>query len=80
MAADLEDLIRKEGPKTMPSERIAHFINLKDSGALEPPMVPGRAIAWLALHAPKAFSGKFLSYDEPIITRSSRSVFGDSLD
>lgn len=77
---DMQALIRKEGPDTMPPERIAYFVNLKDSKTLEPPMVPARAIAWLALHAPKAFSGQFLSYDEPIINRSSRSVFGDSLD
>ena len=74
---DMQTLIRKEGSKTMPSERIAHFINLKDSGALEPPMVPARAIAWLALYAPKTLSGRFLSYDEPLIDRSSRKVFGE---
>jgi NAD(P)-dependent dehydrogenase (short-subunit alcohol dehydrogenase family) len=74
---DMQAFIRKEGPKTMPPERIAHFMNLKDSGDLEPPMVPARAIAWLALHAPKALSGRFLSYDEPLIDRSSRRVFGE---
>ena len=76
---EMQALIRREGPKTMPPERVEYFISLKAEGSLEPPRIPARSIAWLALHAPKDFSGEFVSYDDPVISRSSRDVFGENL-
>jgi hypothetical protein len=34
----------------------------------------GAPIAWLALYAPKEFSGSFMSYDDPLISRPWRLV------
>jgi NAD(P)-dependent dehydrogenase (short-subunit alcohol dehydrogenase family) len=76
----MQELIRKEGPNTMPPERVSYFLNLKAEGQLESPYVPARSIAWLALHAPKEFSGSFMSYDDPMISGPSRLVFGDKID
>ena len=39
----------------------------------------GAATAWLALHAPAAFSGKFFDYDDPRISRMSVEAFGEHL-
>ena len=72
---EMQAQIRREGPKTMPPERAAYFLDLKSEGHLEPPHVPARSIAWLALHAPKDFNGEFVSYDDPVISRSSQLVF-----
>ena len=77
---EMQALIRREGPSTMPAERASYFINLKAEGNLEPPYVPARSIAWLALHAPREFTGSFMSYDDPVISRPSRLVFGEKTD
>jgi hypothetical protein len=58
---------------------IAYYRQLKERGELEPPEVPARAIAWLALYAPREFSGKFLDYDDPRISRPALEVFGETL-
>jgi hypothetical protein len=63
-----------------PPERAAYFLNLKAEGRLEPPHVPARSIAWLALYAPAEFSGSFISYDDPLISRPPRMVFGEKID
>lgn len=47
---------------------------------LEAPQVPGRAIAWLALHGPPVFSGQFLDYDDPRISRPALDFFGNELE
>lgn len=46
---------------------------------LEAPEVPGRAIAWLALHDPPEFSGQFLDYNDPRISRPALELFGEKL-
>jgi hypothetical protein len=63
----------------MPAEQMAYYRQLKERGELEPPEIPGRAIAWLALHAPREFSGRFLDYDDPRISQPARDVFGTNL-
>ncbi len=60
-------------------QQIAYYRRLKERGELEPPEVPARAIAWLALYAPREFSGKFLDYDDPRISRPALEVFGETL-
>ena len=71
----MQAYIRDRGPHVMPPEQIAYYTNLKERGELEPPEIPGRAIAWLALHAPEAFSGEFLDYDDPRISRPAIDFF-----
>lgn len=76
---DMQTYIRAEGPKAMPADQAAYYRRLKVRGELEPPEIPARSIAWLALHAPRQFSGQFLDYDDPQVSRPAREVFGESL-
>jgi NAD(P)-dependent dehydrogenase (short-subunit alcohol dehydrogenase family) len=73
-------LIRREGPKAMGPEQVAYYQSLKTEGKLEPPAVPARSMAWLALHAPHDWSGQFLNYDDPKIMDPSIAVFGEQLE
>jgi len=54
-------------------------IRFKDLGELEPAAIPARSIAWLALYAPREFSGRFLNYDDPSISGPAVEVFGENL-
>jgi len=75
----MQTYIRREGPTAMPAEQVAYYQQLKDHGQLEPPEIPARSIAWLALHAPRQFSGHFFDYDDPRISRKALEVFGEKL-
>jgi NAD(P)-dependent dehydrogenase (short-subunit alcohol dehydrogenase family) len=75
----MQTYIRTRGPRAMSPEQVRYYTALKERGELEPPEVPARSIAWLALHAPPAFSGKFLDYDHPGISSESIAVFGENL-
>lgn len=75
----MQETLRREGPGVMPAEQAAYYRDLHNRGLLEPPEVPGRAIAWLALHAPRAYSGRFMDYDDPTIAGPAAAELGDSL-
>jgi NAD(P)-dependent dehydrogenase (short-subunit alcohol dehydrogenase family) len=72
--------LRREGAKTMPAEQAAYYRQLKDQGQLAPPETPARSIAWLALHAPRQFSGQFIDHDDPRISSRALAVFGEKLN
>ena len=76
----MQDQIRRDGPAAMNPDQVAYYKDLKASNQLEPPKVPGRSIAWLALHAPPGMSGRFVNYDDPDIAGPARSIFGADLD
>ena len=73
----MQELIRSEGAKTMPPKLAQYFRGLKENGNLEPPHVPARSIAWLALKAPSELSGKFVEYDDPQIAAPAKALFGE---
>jgi NAD(P)-dependent dehydrogenase (short-subunit alcohol dehydrogenase family) len=73
---DMQADLRNAADSAMPVEQIAYYRQLKERGELEPPQVPARAVAWLALHAPRDFSGRFLDYDDPQISRPAAEFFG----
>jgi NAD(P)-dependent dehydrogenase (short-subunit alcohol dehydrogenase family) len=75
----MQAVLRNEADNALPTQQIAYYRQLKERGELEPPEVPARAIAWLALYAPREFSGKFLDYDDPRISRPALKVFGETL-
>ena len=75
----MQAVLRGEIDNTMSAEQTAYYRQLKERGELEPPEIPARAIAWLALYAPREFSGKFLDYNEPRISSKALEVFGESL-
>jgi len=71
--------IREQGPGVMPNDQIAYYQNLKTDGLLEPPLVPARVIAWLALHAPRSLSGAFIDYDDARVQRPAEDFFGTDM-
>ena len=75
----MQERLRGEGPNAISWEQAAYYQGLKDRGELEAPEVPARSIAWLALHGLQEFSGQFLNYDDPRITRPALEVFGESI-
>jgi NAD(P)-dependent dehydrogenase (short-subunit alcohol dehydrogenase family) len=77
---DMQTALRREGPRTMPAEQAVYYRQLKENHQLEPPEIPARAIAWLALNAPRRFSGQFLDYDDPRISEAALKELGSSLD
>ena len=76
----MQEIIRREGPNFMSAEQYAYYRGLKERGELEPPEVPARSIAWLALYAPPELSGEFLNYDDPQIARPALEFFGERLE
>ncbi len=72
----MQELIRQKGPEIMPPDLANYFINLKKEGKLEPPWVPARTIAWLALKAPLEISGEFLDYDDPRFFKQANDFLG----
>lgn len=64
---DMQTLIRTDGAAAMTPEQMARFQALKEKGNLEPPEVPGRVAAWLALHAPLSWSGELIETNDPRI-------------
>jgi len=75
----MQDLLRTEGPEKMPPDEAAYYVDLKKNGQLETPEVPARSIAWLALYAPKQWSGRYVNYDDPPISEPALSLFGNDL-
>lgn len=71
----MQAVLRNQGPAKMPAAQAAYYRNLKTENRLEPPEVPARSIAWLALRAPHRLSGSFLSYDEPRVAEPAAAFF-----
>lgn len=63
----MQTLLRNTAPSVMPKDLADYYQKIKIEGKLEPPDVPGKSIAWLARHAPREWSGRFLNYDDPDI-------------
>lgn len=75
----MQEHIRREGAETMKAAQYAYYKDLKESGQLEPPEIPARSIAWLALYAPHGMSGEFRNYNDPDVAGPSLSVYGSAL-
>ena len=76
----MQKLLRELGPEKMPPEQAEYYLNLKATGRLEPAAVPARSVAWMVLHAPREWSGAFMSYDEPQISAPALAFFGNHND
>lgn len=74
----MQETLRRLGPEKMPPDQARYYQALKERGELEPPQVPARSIAWLALSAPHWMSGAFLSYDDEAIMRPAQEFFGET--
>lgn len=73
---DMQAVIRREGPGVMDPDKVTYFEALKQEGRLEPPWVPARSAAWLALEAPSSWSGRFVEYDDPEVTQPAEKLLG----
>jgi NAD(P)-dependent dehydrogenase (short-subunit alcohol dehydrogenase family) len=60
----MQAAIREEGKVGMPAERYQRFVQYHERDELLPPERPGRALAVLALYAPREWSGEFVQWDE----------------
>ena len=76
---DMQVLLRGGIENAMPAEQIEYYRQLKERGELEPPEIPARTIAWLALQAPGHFSGQFWDYDDQRIRGAALDMFGETL-
>ncbi len=61
----MQQTLRELGADAMPPEEYQRYVQLHSEGMLLPPEAPGQALAMLALHAPRAWSGRFISWDAP---------------
>jgi NAD(P)-dependent dehydrogenase (short-subunit alcohol dehydrogenase family) len=72
----MQTQIRQEGLGIMNPKQYTYYTDLKAKDQLEPPEIPARSIAWLALHAPHDMSGDFRNYNDPDIAGPALSVYG----
>ncbi len=63
----MQNEIREKGATGMTVQAHSRFMEMHEQGNLLPPEKPGRAIALLALRAPREWNGRFLSWDDPDI-------------
>lgn len=75
----MQALIRQRGPEGMTPEQVDYFRSLKEEGRLQPPEIPARSAAWLALHAPREWSGELLEHDDPRLVDPAVEALGESL-
>ena len=73
----MQDQIRKDGPGHMPPDMMQYFQQLKETNRLEPPEVPAKSLAWLALYCPPEWNGEMIEYTDPRVVKESAAVFGD---
>lgn len=68
--------LRELGADAMPPEEYQRYSRLHNEGMLLPPERPGRALAMLALHAPRAWSGRFIRWDAPEVQELMQEKWG----
>jgi NAD(P)-dependent dehydrogenase (short-subunit alcohol dehydrogenase family) len=66
---EMQRQIREEGQGGMEAASHQNFMSLYEGGELLEPEVPGEVLALLALHAPREWSGRFLSWDDEEVAR-----------
>ena len=59
----MQQTLRAHGRGVMPEEQHQRYLALHQEGKLMPPEVPARAVAALALFAPRAWSGQFIQWN-----------------
>ena len=66
----------RDRKEMMPAQLAEYFSGLHSNGQLEPPEVPGRALAWCALNAPSEWTGQEVIYSDPGLVQQVRAAFG----
>lgn len=67
-ATDMQAVVRAEGQAGMPAEDLVRFTGAFSRGELRSPARVGDAVAAIALAAPSAWSGEFMSVDDERVT------------
>lgn len=62
--SSMQVVIRQTGADGMPPDEHGRFLRYHQQGDLHPPQDAGRALAVLALYAPPAWSGSFISWED----------------
>jgi NAD(P)-dependent dehydrogenase (short-subunit alcohol dehydrogenase family) len=65
----------RERHQMMPSELAEYFKSLHSEGHLVQPQIPGRALAWVALHAPREWSGFDIQSSDPELVERLQGAF-----
>lgn len=73
----MQKTLRNPNARAIATKWTDYYKDLKVEGKLEPPEIPGRVIAWLALNAPPVLSGQFINYDDPNIAIPAIDFFQD---
>lgn len=71
----MQDQIRQDGPGHMPPDMLQYFQQLKETNRLEPPEVPAKSLAWLALYCPPEWNGEMIEYTDARVVREAAAVF-----
>jgi NAD(P)-dependent dehydrogenase (short-subunit alcohol dehydrogenase family) len=71
----MQDQIRRDGPAHMPPDLMQYFQQLKETNRLEPPEVPAKSLAWLALYCPPEWNGEMVEYTDARVVREAAAVF-----
>ncbi len=66
---DMQADIRTQGKGVMPPDLHAKFLTYQREGRLQPPEVVARPLIAVALHAPRAWSGRFVAYYDAEVQR-----------
>lgn len=66
----------RDRKEMMPAQLAEYFQALHSNDQLEPPEVPGRALAWCALNAPREWTGNEIQYSDPSLVEQVRKAFG----
>jgi NAD(P)-dependent dehydrogenase (short-subunit alcohol dehydrogenase family) len=61
---EMQAVLRREGHGQMDDDDYARFVGYHERGELPAPDVPGRAVAVMALYAPREWSGEFMRWDD----------------
>ena len=67
----------RERHQMMPSQLADYFKGLHTGGQLVAPQIPGRALAWVALNAPKEWAGFDIQASDPELVSRLQGAFPD---
>eukprot|EP00761_Pharyngomonas_kirbyi_P012034 gb/GECH01012061.1/.p1 GENE.gb/GECH01012061.1/~~gb/GECH01012061.1/.p1 ORF type:complete len:261 (+),score=61.84 gb/GECH01012061.1/:1-783(+) len=77
VATEMQKTIREQGKEEMESSGYNMFYQMHETGQLLDPAISSRALAVLALHAPKELTGKFISWDDDNVQKLVKTHLED---
>ena len=74
--SDMMVTLRQGAQAAMPQQWAERYEGMQRDSLLNPPELPARSIAWLALHAPPTMSGELVTFDRPDVAGPALESFG----